>query len=65
MKTSGEHPICAAIGDGANDVSMIQEAHVGLGGMRLKECFNLESMTEYLPFSSSIVILAICGCLML
>lgn len=30
-KTSREHPICAAIGDGANDVSMIQEAHVGLG----------------------------------
>ena len=24
-------PITAAIGDGANDVSMIQEAHVGLG----------------------------------
>ncbi|XP_042878523.1 phospholipid-transporting ATPase IF-like [Penaeus japonicus] len=32
-KTSREHPICAAIGDGANDVSMIQEAHVGLGIM--------------------------------
>ena len=26
-------PICAAIGDGANDVSMIQEAHVGIGIM--------------------------------
>eukprot|EP00501_MAST-03F_sp_TOSAG23-6_P001510 GSMAST32.ASY1.ANO1.1571.1 assembled CDS len=24
-------PICLAIGDGANDVSMIQEAHVGIG----------------------------------
>ena len=24
-------PITAAIGDGANDVSMIQEAHVGIG----------------------------------
>ncbi len=24
-------PITAAVGDGANDVSMIQEAHVGLG----------------------------------
>lgn len=24
-------PITAAIGDGANDVSMIQEAHIGLG----------------------------------
>lgn len=29
-KTKGR-PITAAIGDGANDVSMIQEAHVGLG----------------------------------
>ena len=24
-------PMCLAIGDGANDVSMIQEAHVGVG----------------------------------
>lgn len=24
-------PVTAAVGDGANDVSMIQEAHVGLG----------------------------------
>jgi phospholipid-translocating ATPase len=31
MKTSRGKPITAAIGDGANDVSMIQEAHVGLG----------------------------------
>lgn len=31
VKTSPENPITAAIGDGANDVSMIQEAHVGLG----------------------------------
>ncbi|XP_042878521.1 phospholipid-transporting ATPase IF-like [Penaeus japonicus] len=33
VKSSAESPICAAIGDGANDVSMIQEAHVGLGVM--------------------------------
>ncbi|XP_045609481.2 LOW QUALITY PROTEIN: phospholipid-transporting ATPase IF [Procambarus clarkii] len=33
VKTSSERPVCAAIGDGANDVSMIQEAHVGLGVM--------------------------------
>ena len=26
-------PVTAAIGDGANDVAMIQEAHVGLGIM--------------------------------
>lgn len=31
IKKSDERPICAAIGDGANDVSMIQEAHVGIG----------------------------------
>ena len=31
IKTSDTKPICAAVGDGANDVSMIQEAHVGLG----------------------------------
>ncbi|KAK3884823.1 hypothetical protein Pcinc_010929 [Petrolisthes cinctipes] len=33
VKTSKEGPVCAAIGDGANDVSMIQEAHIGLGVM--------------------------------
>ncbi|XP_055585323.1 phospholipid-transporting ATPase IF isoform X2 [Uranotaenia lowii] len=31
MKTVDSSPVTAAIGDGANDVSMIQEAHVGLG----------------------------------
>jgi len=31
IKKSESKPICAAIGDGANDVSMIQEAHVGIG----------------------------------
>ncbi|KXJ73282.1 hypothetical protein RP20_CCG016146 [Aedes albopictus] len=31
MKTVASNPVTAAIGDGANDVSMIQEAHVGLG----------------------------------
>ncbi|GAB0097049.1 Phospholipid-transporting ATPase [Sergentomyia squamirostris] len=31
MKTVKGNPITASIGDGANDVSMIQEAHVGLG----------------------------------
>ena len=33
MKNSPEKPIVAAVGDGGNDVSMIQEAHVGLGIM--------------------------------
>ena len=31
VKMSKSKPMTAAIGDGANDVSMIQEAHVGLG----------------------------------
>ncbi|XP_058811248.1 phospholipid-transporting ATPase IF [Topomyia yanbarensis] len=31
MKTVESGPVTAAIGDGANDVSMIQEAHVGIG----------------------------------
>lgn len=31
IKASKEHPITLAIGDGANDVSMILEAHVGIG----------------------------------
>lgn len=31
VKKSDKKPMTAAIGDGANDVSMIQEAHVGLG----------------------------------
>ncbi|XP_014267680.1 phospholipid-transporting ATPase IH isoform X2 [Maylandia zebra] len=33
IKASEEHPITLAIGDGANDVSMILEAHVGIGIM--------------------------------
>ncbi|XP_037655795.1 probable phospholipid-transporting ATPase IH isoform X2 [Choloepus didactylus] len=31
IKLSKEHPITLAVGDGANDVSMILEAHVGIG----------------------------------
>ena len=31
IKTSDSNPVTAAVGDGANDVAMIQEAHVGLG----------------------------------
>lgn len=31
IKDQRRSPITAAIGDGANDVSMIQEAHVGIG----------------------------------
>lgn len=35
IKVSKEHPITLAIGDGANDVSMILEAHVGIGELFL------------------------------
>ena len=38
VKKSKEKPVCAAIGDGANDVSMIQEAHVGLGESFPRPC---------------------------
>lgn len=31
VKDTPQKPLCAAIGDGANDVAMIQEAHIGLG----------------------------------
>ncbi|KAK7079307.1 putative phospholipid-transporting ATPase IF [Halocaridina rubra] len=33
VKKSKANPVCAAIGDGANDVSMIQEAQIGFGIM--------------------------------
>lgn len=32
VKDTPGHPKTAAIGDGANDVAMIQEAHIGIGG---------------------------------
>lgn len=35
IKASKEHPITLAVGDGANDVSMILEAHVGIGELIL------------------------------
>lgn len=35
IKDFPERPVTAAIGDGANDVSMIQEAHIGLGKSHL------------------------------
>ena len=31
IKDQKQSPVTAAIGDGANDVSMIQEAHIGIG----------------------------------
>jgi len=37
VKEFPEKPTTAAIGDGANDVSMIQEAHIGLGILHTNE----------------------------
>lgn len=45
IKTSKEHPITLAIGDGANDVSMILEAHVGIGEFTLAFRIKLTSLT--------------------
>ena len=36
VKSFPGKPITAAIGDGANDVSMIQEAHIGLGAHHIE-----------------------------
>lgn len=35
VKTSKGNPITLSVGDGANDVSMILEAHVGIGKKEL------------------------------
>lgn len=40
IKASKEHPITLAIGDGANDVSMILEAHVGIGELLMNVCWS-------------------------
>lgn len=40
IKASKEHPITLAVGDGANDVSMILEAHVGIGKLSLIKKIN-------------------------
>ena len=46
MKHSQTKPITAAIGDGANDVSMIQEANVGIGIFG-KECRNAARSADF------------------
>lgn len=49
IKTSKEHPITLAVGDGANDVSMILEAHVGIGELDLLQketCMSHSSFGE-------------------
>jgi len=43
VKNFSSKPITAAIGDGANDVSMIQEAHVGIGKYKIIYPLNLGS----------------------
>lgn len=47
IKASKEHPITLAVGDGANDVSMILEAHVGIGELLLRDV-NLKSSSSVL-----------------
>ena len=42
VKFSAKRPTTMAIGDGANDVSMIQEAHIGLGKTVLIHSFFLQ-----------------------
>lgn len=58
LKTSPEKPITLAIGDGANDVSMIQEAHVGIGNFLLSPetgaSFFESASNEQLPFVKNI-----------
>ena len=52
VKGFSSKPITAAIGDGANDVSMIQEAHVGIGMKSI--CYlktNTRSSTSFNPLS--------------
>jgi phospholipid-translocating ATPase len=36
VKNTPRRPITAAVGDGANDVAMIQEAHIGIGKFYIK-----------------------------
>lgn len=43
VKNSKGSPITLSIGDGANDVSMILEAHVGIG----KASLSLSAVTFY------------------
>lgn len=49
MKTLPNSPVTAAIGDGANDVSMIREAHVGLNNVHTNIIvFRINTQTLYL-----------------
>lgn len=50
MKVASHTPVTAAIGDGANDVSMIQEAHVGLG----MDCIFLSLCYMFIIFGGKI-----------
>lgn len=49
VKGFSSKPITAAIGDGANDVSMIQEAHVGIGMKHIRH----SSLLTPFPFHSN------------
>ena len=48
VKHNKENPICAAVGDGANDVSMIQEANLGIGKLLLQDHLTI-TITNALP----------------
>lgn len=48
IKASKEHPITLAVGDGANDVSMILEAHVGIGERGLIKKYSLIGDQDFL-----------------
>ena len=64
LKTSPEKPITLAIGDGANDVSMIQEAHVGIG-KHSPHVQNKSKLNELCSVSSKCVCMHVCVCVCL
>ena len=50
MKEASSRPTTAAIGDGANDVSMIREAHVGLGIVLVSSLLSFIGQGQYNVF---------------
>lgn len=55
IKASKEHPITLAIGDGANDVSMILEAHVGIGELISSANKHTDTLTLITVFDNHIL----------
>ena len=62
MKGSKKNPTTAAIGDGANDVSMIQEAHVGLGMVLFKFIIDFYFILYFVSLLCEIAIILIVSC---